>query len=99
LFQNLLSGRDPIIFPHQYSGRVWTIHVFENFSGLFQAGEKIGNIWENSRILKSNIHKYNEAVFQRFGTSCPSTTCGHCEIHECFFREFIRDYWECPHAD
>jgi len=75
------------------------IPVFENPSGLFQAGEDVGRIWENYRNVKGNFHKDSAAVFQRYGTPCPSTGCGHCEFDDCFFSEFIRIYWNSPKGD
>lgn len=97
--QNLLSDKDPIYSPIQYSGHVRKIPVFENSSGLFQAGEDIDRIWENYRNVDGNFHKQSIAVFQRYGVSCPSFGCGSCVIPDCFFSEFIRKYWDCPKGD
>ena len=98
LFQILLSDKEPIKKPILYSRQVKTIPVFDNSQGLFQAGEDISRIWENYRNINGNFHKQSVAVFHRYGASCPSAGCGRCERPDCFFSEFIRDYWDCPHG-
>jgi len=75
------------------------IPVFDRSIGLFQAGEEIGSIWENYRDVNGNFNKETAEVFQRYGVSCPSTSCGSCEFPECFIGKFIRNYWDCPHGD
>ena len=99
LSQKLFSDRDPLKFSQQYSGRVRIIFVFDSPPELFQAGDDVGRIWENYRNVEGNFHKQSIAVFQRYGASCPSAGCGRCEFANCFFSEFIRNYWDCPHGD
>jgi len=99
LFQNLLSDKDPIKFPLQYADRVRTIPEFENSSGLFQAGQDVGRIWENYRNVKGNFHNQSVAVFQHYGALYPTIGCGRCELPDSFFDEFIRNYWDCPKGD
>ena len=99
LFQKLLSDKDPIKSPIEYSGQVRTIPVFENYPGLFQAGEDIGRIRENYRNVQDTFHKQSVTVFLRYGASCPSNGCGRCEHPDCFFSEFIRNYWDYPNGD
>ena len=48
---------------------------------------------------EGSFHKQSVAVFQRFGASCPSVGCGRCDLADCFFSEFIRNYWDCPKGD
>jgi hypothetical protein len=78
---------------------VRTISVVNGSPVLFQAGDDVGRIWENYRNVSGNFNKQNTAIFRRFGASCPSNGCGRCEISECFYSEFIHQYWKCPKGD
>jgi len=80
-------------------GTVSIITVLETPQGLFQAGDDTGRIWEHYRNAEGSFHKQSVAVFQRFGASCPSVGCGRCDLADCFFSEFIRNYWDCPKGD
>jgi hypothetical protein len=103
LFQNLLQklffGINPIIVSIEYLIQVRIIPVFVDSPVPYQAGEDVSRIWENYRNVRSNFHKHGGAVFQRFGTACPVNGCGHCELNDCFFSEFIHQYWKYPHGD
>jgi len=95
----MFYDKNPIKFCIQYSKRVRIIPVFENFPGSFQTGEDAGRIWENYRNVKGNFHEQSVALVQRFGASGPSIVCGRSELPDCFFGEFIRNYWDCPNGD
>ena len=55
--------------------------------------------WENYRNVKGNFHKQSVPVFQYSGSTCSSVGCGRCDFPDCFFSEFIRNYWDCPAGD
>ena len=75
------------------------IPVFENQPRLIQAGEDAGHILEYYRNPKGNFSLQSIAVYHRYGTSCPSNGCGRCEVPDCFFYEFIHNYWKYPKSD
>jgi hypothetical protein len=83
----------------QYPERVKEIIVFDKSPGLFQTGEDIRRIWGNYQIVQGNFHKQSIAVFQHYKTPCPSVGCGRCDFPDCFYSEFIRNYWNCPKSD
>lgn len=75
------------------------ITVQKNSFGLLQTDEDIGLIWENYLNLKTDFPQKRAEIFQRYGSSCPAVGCGRCELADCFFNEFIRNYWDCPNGD
>jgi hypothetical protein len=99
LLQKLFFGINPIKDPIQYPIQVKIIPVFVDPLVPYQTGEEVTRIWENYRNVRGNFPKNGVAVFQRFGTSCPVNGCGNCELNDCYFYEFIHQYWKCPNGD
>jgi hypothetical protein len=99
LLQKLFFGIRPIKVFIQYPILVRIIPFVMGNPVLYQAGEEVCRIWENYRAIRGNLHKPGGTVFQRFGTMCPANGCGQCELDDCFFSEFIHQYWDCPHGN
>jgi hypothetical protein len=97
--KNLLSDKELINETLQYPVQVLTIHVFENSYEPVQVGKDICRARENSRNVNTNFPQQSVAVFQNYGTSCPSTGSGRNEPTGYFLSDFIRKLPTSPHAN
>ena len=62
------------------------------------AGEDLEHVWSDHHREKDFIVDLPGTCF-RSGMQCPATGCFHCGCTGCYYADFIRDYWNCPHCD
>jgi hypothetical protein len=79
--------------------QVMIISSFPFIDGIVMAGDDPGYVWDNYRNGKEFLHGCITESAERFGPECSANGCIRCQLEDCFYADFIRDYINYPISD
>jgi hypothetical protein len=63
------------------------------------AGEIPDQIWQNFYHVNVVLQRDPRTILHRYGTACTAQGCHRCTNPDCFYADFIRNYWNHPGCD